>query len=89
MINDSPQRSGGCRAESRPVDGSYCINGSVFSEAFFVGVDALVIIVIDLTALTWSLFEILGAPDCHFIDSFKLSNFATSTAGRTKLRIFW
>ena len=27
------------RAESRPVDGSYCINGSVFSEAFFVGVD--------------------------------------------------
>ena len=41
-----------CRAESRPVDGSYCINGSVFSEAL----DALVTIVMDLTALSGSVF---------------------------------
>ena len=49
--------------------------------------DASVIIVMDLTALRWALFEILGAPDCHFIASFKLTVFASSTAGRTKLRL--
>ena len=65
MINDSPQRSGGCLAESRPVDGSYCINGSVFSEAL----DALVTIVMDLTALRLSLFLDFNAPDCHVVAS--------------------
>ena len=36
------------RAESRPVDGSYCINGSVSSEAFFVGVDVVCQPIMDL-----------------------------------------
>ena len=44
------------------VHGSHCIIGSVFSEAFLVGVDALVTIVMDITALRWALFEILGVP---------------------------
>ena len=44
------------------VHGSYRINGSVFREAFLVGVDALVTIVMDITALRWALFEILGVP---------------------------
>jgi len=46
-----------------------CINGSVFSEAFLVGVDALVTIVMDITALRWALFEILlhQLSCCRFI----------------------
>jgi len=62
---------------------------SVFSEAFLVGVDAIVPTVIDLTALRWALFEILDVPTHHVTSCFKWSIFASSTAGRTKLRIFW
>eukprot|EP00984_Skeletonema_dohrnii_P019569 scaffold9384_cov70-Skeletonema_dohrnii-CCMP3373.AAC.3 len=50
----SLQRSEGCRAQPRQVDGSYCIKGSVFSEAL----DAPVTIVIFFAALRWALFEI-------------------------------
>jgi|SaaInl74LU_5_DNA_1037368.scaffolds.fasta_scaffold71796_1 hypothetical protein len=41
-----------CRAESRQVDGSYCINGSVFSEAL----DASVTKLMFFASLRWSLF---------------------------------
>ena len=72
-----------CRAESRPVDGSYWIKGSVFSEAL----DAPVTIVMYFAALQEVCFWILPSADQKWISCSKCSNFASSTAGRTKLRL--
>ena len=73
-----------CRAEPRPVDGSYCSSLSVFSEAL----DAPVTKLMFFASLRLSLFLDFTAPDCHVVASLRWSNFASSTAGRTKLRIF-
>ena len=63
------------RAQPRPVDRSYCINGSVFSEAFLVGVDALVTIVMDFSGIARSVFLDLIAPDCHVVTALKRALF--------------
>ena len=48
---------------------------SVFSEAFLVGVDALVTIVIEPAALRWALFEILLQSTHHVLTALRRALF--------------
>ena len=85
--NDSSNDLG--RAQPRQLMDLTFVYRSVFSEAFFVGVDAHVTIEMDFSGIARSVCLDLIAINPSCCRFSRWSNVASSTAGRTKLRIFW
>ena len=74
-------------AQPRPVDGSYCIKGSVFSEAFLRLGHALVTIVMDFSGIARSVFLDLTVDNFPVLASLRGSNFASSSGSENEAAI--